>query len=272
MGAGLGGGGQVMLVVAGHDPSYRFEDGRGVGAGVDADKEAAGQFGVATVNVVTAWTEQEAGRVTEIGAVNPAIWLSEALRLGYELRHDISALKLGLLPGETAVRTAAKLCRELRKIMPRLPIVVDPVLAASGGEEFLDDAGRAALLEDLYPIGVVLTPNRLEAAALLGCNSAEEPELIARSLFARGEARTAPGNSVRGLVLKGGHGKEDPVRDLTVAPDGELHVHEHSRKLGASLHGSGCRHASAVAANLALGLPLAESAKRAGVWLGSLFE
>ena len=135
----------------------------------------------------------------------------------------------------------------------------------------MDSGGRAALLEDLFPIGVVLTPNRLEAATLLGCDAGEDPERIARSLFARGEARTAPGNAVRGLVRKGGHGKEDPVRDITVAPGGELHIHEHARKLGASLHGSGCRHASAVAANLALGLPLPEASTRAGEWLGSLF-
>jgi hydroxymethylpyrimidine/phosphomethylpyrimidine kinase len=261
-----------MLVVAGHDPSYRFENGRGDGAGVDADKEAAGYFGVATVNVVTAWTEQEAGRVLDIGPVPPAIWLSEALRFGFEMRHDLSAMKLGLLPSEEAVRMAAKLVRELRKIMPTLPVVVDPVLGASGGEEFLGRGGREALMGDLASAGVVLTPNRLEAAALLGCDANEDPELVARSLFARTEGPSAPGNRVRGIVLKGGHGKEDPVRDITVAPDGSLHTHEHPRHLGASLHGSGCRHASAVAANLALGLTLPEASKRAGQWLGTLLS
>jgi len=270
MSAGLGDVGPVMLVVAGHDPSYRFEDGRGVGAGVDADKEAAGYFGVATVNVVTAWTEQEAGRVLDFGPVTPAIWLAEALRFGFEMRYELSALKIGLLPSEAAVRTAAKLVRELRKIMPSLPVVVDPVLSASGGEEFLDAAGREALMGDLVAAGVVLTPNRLEAATLLGCDVSEDPELVARSLFARTEARDAPANRVRGIVLKGGHGKEDPVLDIAVDASGMVHVHEHPRKLGASLHGSGCRHASAVAANLALGLTLAEATKRAGKWVGAL--
>ena len=270
MSDGLRGGEPVILVVAGHDPSYRFENGRGVGAGVDADTEAAGHFGVATRNVVTAWTEQEAGRVFELGPVTPVVCLSEALRLGFELRFDLRALKIGLLPGEAAVRAAAKLVRELRKIMPSLPVVVDPVLSASGGEEFLDAAGRLALMEDLVPTGVVLTPNRLEAAALLGCAVGEDPELVARSLFARGKAREAPANRVRGVILKGGHGREDPVRDFTVDGSGQVHVHEHPRKLGASLHGSGCRHASAVAANLSLGLTLDEASERAGAWLGTL--
>ena len=58
--------------------------------------------------------------------------------------------------------------------------------------------------------------------------------------------------------------------DIAVDASGMVHVHEHPRKLGASLHGSGCRHASAVAANLALGLTLAEATKRAGKWVGAL--
>ena len=107
------------------------------------------------MNVVTAWTEQEAGRVLDLGPVTPAIWLAEALRFGFEMRYELSALKIGLLPSEAAVRTAAKLVRELRKIMPSLPVVVDPVLSASGGEEFLDAAGREALMGDLVAAGVV---------------------------------------------------------------------------------------------------------------------
>ncbi len=78
--------GPLLLAVAGHDPSYRFEDGRGDGAGVDADREAAGHLGVACLTVVTAWTEQEAGRVLEVAPVEPAVWLAEAAGLVRELR------------------------------------------------------------------------------------------------------------------------------------------------------------------------------------------
>jgi len=258
---------RVLLAVAGHDPSYVFEQGRGCGAGVDADREAAGHFGVACVTVVTAWTEQAEGRVEALGAVSPAIWLSEAVRYVRELGDTLGALKFGLLPGEAAVRAASQLVREARRLSPRLPVVVDPVLAASGGEPLLDAAGRTALIEDLMCQGLVLTPNRPEAYDLTGLPRSTRPEDLARALFRRMAGRD---ESARGLVLKGGHGGEDPVCDLCLAADGQLVESTHARRLGASLHGSGCRHASAVAANLALGQPLAEAAAQAGAWLGAL--
>ena len=262
--------GPLLLAVAGHDPSYRFEDGRGDGAGVDADREAAGHLGLGCVSVVTAWTEQAAGRVTDLGAVRPEVWLAEAVGLVRELRAGLGALKLGLLPGADAVRAARDLVREARRLVPRLPVVVDPVLAASGGEVFLDLEGRRVLLEELCPEGVVLTPNRPEAADLTGLDPDATPRDLARALWPRlagGTARTA---ALSGLVLKGGHGREDPVRDLVVDGSGTPHLHEHPRKVGASLHGSGCRHASAVAAGLALGRALPTAARDAGTWLATL--
>ena len=258
---------RVLLAVAGHAPSYSFVDGRGQGAGVDADREAAGYFGVPCVTVVTAWTEQEAGRVLEIGAVTPAIWLREAVGFVRELRGSLGALKFGLLPSETAVRAASDLVREARRVCPGLPVVVDPVLAASGGESFLGADGRVALLEDLLCQGVVVTPNRLEACDLTGLPLDTPPTALAHALFAELEGRDT---RHRGLVLKGGHGGEDPVRDVCLSATGVLVEHHHPRQLGASLHGSGCRHASAVAANLALGRSLPEAAALAGGWLAEL--
>ncbi len=70
--------------------------------------------------------------------------------------------------------------------------------------------------------------------------------------------------------MKGGNGGEDPVRDECISEAGALVEHHHARHLGASLHGSGCRHASAVAANLALGRTLPEAAALAGAWLAEL--
>lgn len=260
-------GRRVMLAVAGHDPSYEFANGRGEGAGVDADREAASHFGVATISVVTAWTEQESGQVLEVGRVEPMVWLREALGLMTELGAELGVIKFGLLPSEKAVRAASHLVREARKRQPRLAVVVDPVLGASGGEPFMDSAAREALASDLMCQGVVLTPNRHEAAELAELPIDTNPAELARRLYVRLAGRAG---HQRGLVLKGGHGNEDPVEDLIIDADENLSVHTHPRRIAASLHGSGCRHASAVAANLALGHSLANSASSAGTWVASL--
>jgi hydroxymethylpyrimidine/phosphomethylpyrimidine kinase len=254
-----------ILVVAGHDPSG--------GAGVDADREAAVYMGAEARCVVTAWTRQDGRRVAALGARDPADWLSEARA---ELAAEPpAALKSGLLPGASHVRALAVLIGELCGRSPDAPVVVDPVLAASSGEPFLDAAGIEALLLELAPLGVVLAPNLPEAARLAGVDLAA----LARDPRAGGDpdagprVRAAQALLARGaaaVVLKGGHGAEDPVLDLVLAAGAPPRWLGHARVAHAQsggLRGTGCRFATALAAGLASGLPLAEAAARAGEWV-----
>jgi len=248
-----------ILVVAGHDPSY----GKGGGAGVDADRAAAARFNAEAECVVTAWTDQDGARLRSVEAVAPADWLEEAR---YALAAPIGALKSGLLPSAAAVRALATLIDEIRRAHD-VPVVVDPVLAASGGEVFLDDEGIDALLAELAPRGVILTPNLPESARLAGLDlqllqsSPDARESAARALLERG---------ARAVVLKGGHADDPVVRDLVLERHGDPLWLEHPRIPGAHLHGSGCRFASAIAAQLAQGASLERAATEAGRWLAEL--
>lgn len=243
-----------MLVVAGHDPTG--------GAGVDADREAARHFGLPVDCVISAHTRQDGRRVQAIGARAPSDWLREARAL---CRTRPLALKSGLLPGAEHVRAFAELVRALGLEPERPPVVVDPVLAASGGEPFLDERGQAALLAELVPLSVVLTPNLLEAARLTGGDARE----LVRSEAARlAAARSLLALGARAVVLKGGHADGDPVRDLVLERERPGPVWcTHPRVPGPGLHGSGCRFASALCAGLALGTPLVQAARAAGEWL-----
>lgn len=235
-----------LLAVAGHDPTG--------GAGVDADLATARAFGVEAEAVVTAHTDQDGRRVHAVVPRPVEAWLAEA-RASVE-RAAPTVLKSGLLPGADAVRALARLAAECAG-----PLVVDPVLAASGGEEFLDAAGVATLLEELLPVGPLLTPNLPEAARLTG-RSLEE---LVRSPAERVAAATELlGLGARAVVLKGGHADEDPARDLLLSAGEPPRWLEHRRVPGGGLHGSGCRHAAALAAGLALGRPLERAAREAG--------
>jgi hydroxymethylpyrimidine/phosphomethylpyrimidine kinase len=251
-----------VLVVAGHDPSFS-PTARG-GAGVDADREAIEAFGGEARCVVTAWTDQAQGVVRSLGARDPGAWLREA-------RAELSgpafgALKSGLLPGAGHVRALARLLDELP---PGLPAVVDPVLAASGGEPFLAADGVAALLAELLPRGVVLTPNVPEAARLAGLAPGSTERLAGDRAAREAAAGALLEAGARAVVLKGGHGREDPVRDLVWERGAEPVWLAHPRIPGLGLHGSGCRFASALAAGLAGGLPLVAAARRAGEWVAA---
>jgi len=234
------------LVVGGLDPSH--------GAGLDADREAWSELDprrLAVREVVTARTDQDDRAVRAVGAVDPELWLAEALEAG-----EVEAIKLGLLPGAGALEAAARLVRA----RPAAAVVLDPVIASTSGHEFLDERARAVLLASLVPLGVVLTPNLPEAACLAGASAPPEgTDLgarleLARALLARG---------ARAVVLKGGHGAEDPVRDLCLEREREPRWIEHPRLPGAHLRGTGCRFATFLAAHLALGLPVAAAAERA---------
>jgi hydroxymethylpyrimidine/phosphomethylpyrimidine kinase len=242
----------LLLVLAGHDPTG--------GAGVDADREAARAFGVRAVCIVTAFTRQDGRSVQSIGARDPDEWLAEARAL--PTRPD--AIKTGLLPGAEHVRAVARFLAPSIGAAAPPPVVVDPVLSASGGEPFLDEAGERALLDELLPLGVHLTPNLPEAASLAGLPLAR---LIA-DLDARIEAaRLLLDRGAASVFLKGGHGGENPVQDLLLEPGRDPCRLSHPRIPGPGLHGSGCRTASAYAAGLARGTPPARAAAEAGRWV-----
>ena len=246
-----------VVVIAGHDSSG--------GAGVDADREALQAQGVRFEAVVTALTEQDATRFHSLGARPVEEWEAEGrARLG---DGPLAAVKVGLLPGAEAVLALERL---LEAAPPEVPVVVDPVLGSSSGATFLDEEGRRALLERIVPRGVILTPNLPEAAAL----TVRDPEALAsvptEALFAAGELLE---RGAAGVVLKGGHGADPAqVRDLVVERGRPPAWVIQARVPGGGMHGSGCRHASALAGRLAQGDGLEDAARAAAAWLAERLE
>ena len=247
--------GSSLLVIAGHDPS---------GAGIDADREAAESFDVRAHTIVTARTEQDDHGVYAVGARPATAWSFEA-STALSCEPTLGAVKFGLLPGVEHVRAAVELVRSTD-----LPVVVDPVISASSGRRFLFAEAVDVLAQELLAEPVV-TPNLPEAAELTGVPLAEllggeEARIdVARRLLERG---------ARAVVLKGGHGAEDPVLDLVVERDRDpVRLRrprvrkEGGARAAAGIRGSGCRFASRLAAGLARGERLELAAHDAGAWV-----
>lgn len=236
------GPGPRVLVIAGHDPTG--------GAGVLADADALRSAGASGTLVVTAWTDQDDLEVRSLGARPPAEWLAEVEEA---LLRPPAAIKLGLLPGPEHVEAVAQWLAALPK---RPPVVVDPVLAASSGGRLVAPGAPRAFVERLLPLGCCWTPNLSELAELAGVPfpAGEDERLAAAARLVAAGARA--------VVAKGGHGAEDPVRELVLEGDRAQWL-EHPRRAGAGLRGSGCRHASTLAAGLARGLDLVRAAREA---------
>lgn len=242
----------LVWILAGHDPSG--------GAGVDADAEAVREAGARPVARITAHTDQDASGVRGVRPRPPEAWGADLAAALDDPR--TGALKFGLLPNAEAVRAAAfwaRLCSQAE-----LPAVVDPVLAPTRGAAFLDEAGIVALLDELLPAGPILTPNLPELARLTGLAPGDLESDPERRVDAAAELCR---RGARAVVVKGGHGLEDPLREWLVRPEVAPVSWDRPRLPGPGIRGSGCRFASFLAARLALGEALEQAVPAAGAYL-----
>lgn len=150
----------VIWSVAGNDS--------GGGAGLSADARAAEGCAVHLCPVVAAVTAQNSLGVQRAVPVTPEVLDAQLAALATDLRPAV--IKTGLIGGVDGV---AVLRRWLDRLDadggPRVRLVIDPVLGASaGGAAFADAALIDAYRTHLLPRADLVTPNRREAARLLG--------------------------------------------------------------------------------------------------------
>ncbi|WP_050467278.1 bifunctional hydroxymethylpyrimidine kinase/phosphomethylpyrimidine kinase [Herbaspirillum chlorophenolicum] len=228
-----------VLVFSGSDPSG--------GAGMQADIPAISALGCHPLSVPTALTVQDNVSVFAVHALDPELVRHQAQVLID--RFDIAAVKLGIAGSRENAETIAALIGQLRAKNPALPVVLDPVLANGKGDNLSkDDAAR--VIEPLYALATVITPNLNEAQRLCG----DVPALQqARELMRRG---------CQHVLLKGGHGaqQEDVVnRWYAGQPDAGESANWRWTRLPDEFHGSGCTLAAALSACLARGLAMREA-------------
>ncbi len=234
-----------VLVVAGRDSSGR--------AGLDADLDAARAFQVELAAIATADTIQDERGFHAMNARPHGTWSAEA----QVHASGVQAIKFGLLPGVQHVRAAARLVA----LATGARIVVDPVLAASSGADFADDAMVTAYAAELFALGVIVTPNLPEAARLLALDAAD----LVQDREARvAAARRLLDGGAAAVVLKDGHGGGATAADLVLERGADPLWLEAARIPGAGIGGSGCRFATALACALVSGASLGDAAHAAG--------
>jgi hydroxymethylpyrimidine/phosphomethylpyrimidine kinase len=238
-----------VLVVAGLDPSG--------GAGLVADLEALAAAGARGWAVAAALTAQGRRGARGFEPVSEAMLLAQidALVDGDRPR----AVKTGMLATASLARALAN--RLAAPPLRRVPLVVDPVLAASSGAPLFDPQGQP-LAEALLPVltrAWLATPNLLELALLTG-DDVSTDEAAVRA------ARRLPS---RAVLVKGGHREGAPI-DLLV--EGSRVTRFTGRRRPGTARGTGCRLASAIAGGLAQGHGLADSIRRAKALVGRYLD
>jgi hydroxymethylpyrimidine/phosphomethylpyrimidine kinase len=233
-----------VLTIAGSDS--------GGGSGVQADLKTILSLGGYGMSVVTALTAQNTVGVQGIIPVNSAFVAMQLESVLSDIGAD--AIKTGMLVNSKIVDVVAQKIKKFKVEK----VVVDPVLASKDGTALLDEEGKKALRQKLFPLTYLLTPNIPEAETLTGKKIGSVAEM---SRAAKALQKMGP----KYVLIKGGHLEELPV---DVLHDGsQPYEFSTERVRTRHTHGTGCTLASAIATILANGLPLMESIDQAKRYL-----
>ncbi len=223
------------LTIAGSDS--------GGGAGIQADLKAFAAAGCHGSSAIVALTAQNTVGVTDVLEVPPEFVRAQLEAVASDI--GVDAAKTGMLFSAATIEAVADFLEG-----HRVPLVVDPVMVASSGARLLRDDAVAALVERIFPLATVVTPNLMEAEALAGETGAGPPRLAERILDLGAAA----------VIVTGGH-TDEAVDHLY---DGERHVEiPVERHRVAATHGAGCTHSATLAALLARGMSLEDAARGA---------
>jgi hydroxymethylpyrimidine/phosphomethylpyrimidine kinase len=231
-----------VLVIAGSDS--------GGGAGIQADIKTIMALGGYGMTAIAALTIQNTLGVSGVFAVPPETVRAQAEAVLDDIGAD--CIKTGMLHDAPLIEAVVSL---IEAKAAAIPLVVDPVMIAKGGEALLENSAVSALKKKLLPLATLITPNLPEAETLLGkkINNAAEMPNAAKEISKLG---------AKAVLLKGGHLKGDEITD--VLWDGAaITTWKSTRIKTENTHGTGCTLASAIATGLAQHLSLKQAVERA---------
>ncbi len=239
----------VILTIAGFDPSS--------GAGITADLKTIAAHDCFGAACITALTVQNTAGVSRVEPVEADLIRETLDKIASDM--PIVAVRIGMLGSAGAANTVA----DFLNALPRIPVVLDPVLRSSSGASLLDQKGIEVLKRRLLSLALVITPNLAEAAELTGTKVTSLTEMKAA-------AAQLQGMGARNVVITGGHLTSNT--DLMRLESGHESEHEGRRIHSNSTHGTGCAFATALACNLAKGLDVVTAATAAKEYVRQAIE
>ena len=224
---------KTALTIAGSDCSG--------GAGIQADLKTFSAHGVFGMSVITSVVAENTFRVIEHQDVRPDMIAKQIDAVFEDIVPD--SVKIGMLSNHETMRTVAE------KLKERTPanVIIDPVMYAKDGSALMNPKAISTLISELVPLADLITPNIPEAEKMVGIKIETRDDM-------KNAARIIRDMGCRAVLVKGGHAVGDATDILY---DGsEFYSFTAERIDTKNTHGTGCTFSSAIAANLALGMPL----------------
>lgn len=218
------------LTIAGSDSSG--------GAGIQADLKTFSANGVYGMSVITSVTAQNTQGVFYVQDLEIKTIVKQIEAVLDDIK--IESIKIGMVSRIPAIEAIRETLDKYK-----LPsVVLDPVMISKSGYKLLSDDAIKVLIDKLFPISDIITPNIPEAEVLVNrrISSLEDMKDVCKDLIKLG-----PSN----VLLKGGHLESSAVDILY---DGINYYKLDEEKINTKhTHGTGCTLSSAIAANLSKG-------------------
>jgi hydroxymethylpyrimidine/phosphomethylpyrimidine kinase len=222
-----------VVTIAGTDPSG--------GAGIQADIKAISATGAYAASIITVLVAQNTCQVTAIEEI-PLSFIQQQIDAVFS-DLSIGAVKLGMLYQEEIIHLALT---NLKKYQPPFT-VLDPVMIAQTGHLLLKPQAINALVNDLFPIATLITPNIPEAETILKSSINDFNSLREAAIALATQYKVS-------VLLKGGHLKSVDSPDIFYDyPKQQVHCFNTPRINTPNTHGTGCTLSSAIASYLAQG-------------------
>ena len=235
---------KTVLTIAGSDPSG--------GAGIQADIKTLMAHGIYASSAITALTAQNTTGVKDVLPVPPD-FLAKQLDCVLE---DIfpDAVKIGMTVNQQLLTV---IIEKLEFYQPK-NIVADPVMVSTSGRRLLSEDAITLLKTKLFPMTTLITPNIPEAQVLADMEIHSAKDMLTASEKIANECHCA-------VLCKGGHSIENA--DDLLYEKGTAHWFPGTRIDNPNNHGTGCTLSSAIASNLAKGIPLVEAVSCAKTYI-----
>lgn len=225
-----------VLTIAGSDCSG--------GAGIQADIKTITAHKMYAMSVITALTAQNTTGVYGVLESTPEFVAQQLDCIFTDIIPD--SIKIGMVSNSQIIKVIVEKLKQYHA----KNIVIDPVMVSTSGSKLLSEDAVNTLINELLPLGTVITPNIPETEVLCGFQVKNETDMIQA-------AREISKHYQGSILIKGGHLVNDAV-DL-LYENSNIYWFKSERINNPNTHGTGCTLSSAIACNLAKGHTLEES-------------
>ena len=237
-----------VLSIAGSDCS--------AGAGIQADLKTFVANEVYGMTVITSLTAQNTQKVRMVEDISIEM-LKNQIEAIFDIM-EVSAVKIGMLNSK---ENGEVVYSNLLKYKAQ-NIVLDPVMIATSGKSLIKDETKNFLVNKLFKIADIITPNLDETKEIvkiiLNNENIENIDSIEKM---KTYGKIIADFTKKWVLIKGGHLSSSAV-DILMNKD-EIHILEDERIFSNNTHGTGCSLSSAIASNLAKGYSMLDSVKKA---------